>query len=164
VLNATPAAHQQYLRIPTPIETEWAAYPNHEPPTWWTERFVNQLPEWAYLSGHYVGTLYNSESSFELNFADPTEENNILWKYYRGVRGKPYRLNEHCETLVIMGCSAISYPRATSNIQEMLSQGVRRPIVFGFRGSCPSASTDRLATAFVQSELLRRADRRALMR
>lgn len=151
VVNATPAAHENYRTIPTPI-AEWTNFSQGAPPTWWIERFVAQSPEWVYLSGHYDGILYNENRSYEPNFNNPTAANNQLWRYFGGVNGRPYRLNERCEVVIIMGCNAMAHVAATRNIQRMFSRGTRRPIILGFRQMAPlSVHTDRLVTRFIEN-------------
>ena len=154
VLNATPPAGELFSEFPTPIDTQWSSFSNASAPNWWIKRFIQQYPTWLYLSGHYTGLLYNNNTSFKLDFQNPTADNNILWKHYQEANRIPtqsnYHLYDQCKVVIIMGCNAIRHLTATLNIQKIVSKNGNKPIILGFYNVCPTTGTENLISFFVE--------------
>jgi hypothetical protein len=98
--------------------------------------------------------LYNFNSTFKLDFQNPQDDNNILWKYYKQAVRNPsqttYHLYDQCKVVIIMGCRAIYYITQTLNIQRIVSRNGNKPLILGFYYPCPTEQTEHLVTFFVQ--------------
>jgi hypothetical protein len=159
VWNVTPPADANYTGSPTPL-SQWAAFPKKKPPAWWWERLLAQAPEWFYLSGHMLSGLFSNEGSmsedgfWSAEFETPTDANNPFWKAAHSAAGVPYRLDDRCQVVLVVGCATIepaSESMETENIQEVFSEAGRKPVILGFHRVSPSGTDSKtLVVKFVQ--------------